>query len=200
MNRTDTKLFNVPVSMLRQYCFCPRIPFFYLLRGLQPSAPPWTKQGDHYHRREVMLEKRRKLSRFGVSQENFRIIHEVKLYNADLGFHGICDAVIFAGEQIVPLEFKIAEAKPERGAILQLTAYAMLLEAREKRPIPKAFVLYGSRGKTLEVQITTEQKSAVMNVADTIRNSCDSALLPATTASDRQCSQCEFLNFCADRL
>lgn len=47
--------FNLPVSMLRQHCFCPRIPFFQLMRGIQPVGPMWLQQGLNHHVREEML-------------------------------------------------------------------------------------------------------------------------------------------------
>ena len=56
--------------MLRQHCFCPRIPFFQLMRGIQPVGPMWLQQGLNHHVREEMLAKRRKLSRFGISPQS----------------------------------------------------------------------------------------------------------------------------------
>lgn len=60
--------------MLRQHCFCPRIPFFQLMRGIQPVGPMWLQQGLNHHVREEMLAKRRKLSRFGISPQSFRFL------------------------------------------------------------------------------------------------------------------------------
>ena len=87
--------FNLPVSMLRQHCFCPRIPFFQLMRGIQPVGPMWLQQGVNHQVREEMLAKRRKLSRFGISPQSFRFLEDIKLYNDSLGLHGICDGAIF---------------------------------------------------------------------------------------------------------
>lgn len=65
----DTDSFSVPVSLLRQYAFCPRIPFFYLIRNLHPPFRPWVKQGLGFHEKTQMLAKRRNLSRFGLTGE-----------------------------------------------------------------------------------------------------------------------------------
>ena len=63
----DMNQFNLPVSMLRQYCFCPRIPYFYIARNITPVEKEWMSQGIEEHKRQEMLSKRRNLSRFGIS-------------------------------------------------------------------------------------------------------------------------------------
>lgn len=191
--------FSLPISMLRQHCFCPRIPFFQLMLGMQPTGPLWLHQGTDHHTREEMLTKRRKLSRFGISQQNFRFLENVKLFDADLGLHGICDGVIITDTEVIPLEFKLSETLPPLGARLQLASYAMLLERKEKRPVLRGFVLYGRRGRTLEVAIDSAIRETVLTVADTIREECKKAIAPHTAASEAQCAQCEYQNFCADR-
>lgn len=191
--------FSVPVSLLRQYCFCPRIPYFQLMIGLQPSGPMWLKQGLDHHAREEMLLKRRKLDQFGVSSRNFRFLQDVGLFDAALGLHGICDGVILTDDEVVPLEFKLSESTPPLGARLQLTAYAMLLESQEERPVRRGFILYGRKGRSLEVAADEKLRTAVMTTADQIRRACGRAVLPHSAATESQCAQCEYQNFCADR-
>ena len=161
--------FNLPVSMLRQHCFCPRIPFFQLMRGIQPVGPMWLQQGLNHHVREEMLAKRRKLSRFGISPQSFRFFEDIKLYNDSLGLHGICDGAIFTENEVIPLEFKLPEVSPPMGARLQLAAYAMLLEYQEKIKISRGFVLYGQKGHTLKVIVDIKLRAEVLTVANLIR-------------------------------
>ncbi len=105
----DTDSFSVPVSLLRQYAFCPRIPFFYLIRNLHPPFWPWVKQGLGFHEKTQMLAKRRNLSRFGLTGE-FTLEADVALKSETLHLHGICDAVLtLVSAQMVPLEFKMKE-------------------------------------------------------------------------------------------
>ena len=111
----DTDSFSVPVSLLRQYAFCPRIPFFYLIRNLHPPFRPWVKQGLGFHEKTQMLAKRRK-------------------------------------------------------------------------------------GKTLRIEFSEEIREKVRVITQKILTDCEEALMPSTAASDKQCSQCEYLNFCNDRL
>lgn len=81
----DTDSFSVPVSLLRQYAFCPRIPFFYLIRNLHPPFRSWVKQGLGFHEKTQMLAKRRNLSRFGLTGE-FTLEADVALKSETLHF------------------------------------------------------------------------------------------------------------------
>ena len=192
--------FNIPVSMLRQQCFCPRIPFFQLMRGIQPKGPIWLQQGLNHHLREDMLAKRRKLIRFGITAQNFRFLEEVQLYDDNLGLHGVCDGVIITDNEIIPIEFKLSEGTPAIGARLQLAAYAMLLEHKEKKHVDRGFILCGQKGRTLELPIDAQIRNDVLSAAKQIRETCGKAVIPCTAATEHQCAQCEFQNFCADRL
>ena len=197
----DTDSFSVPVSLLRQYAFCPRIPFFYLIRNLHPPFRPWVKQGLGFHEKTQMLAKRRNLSRFGLAGA-FTLEADVALKSETLHLHGICDAVLtLASGQMVPLEFKMKEnCNLFYGSDLQLTAYAMLLEELRGQPVPFGFLLFGSKGKTLRIEFSEEIREKVRVITQKILTDCEEALMPSTAASDKQCSQCEYLNFCNDRL
>ena len=76
----------------------------------------------------------------------------------------------------------------------------MLLEKREGVKISRGFVLMGKRGKTYEVPVDEKMRQEVVRVSTVIRESLERALLPDTAATTPQCCQCEYANFCADRL
>lgn len=192
--------FNLPVSMLRQYSFCPRIPFLYLAREIDPPKGTWVKQGMSYHQIQEILSKRRNLSRFGLTGE-FKLSSEVRLYSERLKLHGICDGIIETNDTLFPLEYKLQEKLTKStGAVIQLVAYAMLIEEKYNKKISCGFILYGSKGKTHEVLIDSITRKQVTTIINRIEQDCSMGLLPNTSASERQCSQCEFSNFCADRL
>ena len=196
------ELFNIPVSYLRQFLFCPRIPYFVLMKGLNVKKTPWVKQGLTFHDKSAMLTKRRNLTHYGLSSSDFRFLSNINLNDEELGLHGICDGAIYTKtNEIFPLEFKITEGRPPAlGAKLQLTAYAMLLERKENTTISRGFILMGKRGITFEIQFDEEMRLRVLRVAESIRITLDMALIPVTAATSAQCCQCEYSNFCADRL
>lgn len=200
-NQTAMELFNVPISMIRQYVFCPRIPYFLLLLELKAPGGSWIKQGLSFHDRSAMLSKRRKLCHYGLSKTDWRFVSDISLFDADMGMHGICDGVIYTKDELCPLEFKLSSMKtPAEGAVLQLTAYAMLLEKKESQPVKRGFILVGNAGKTFEIEFIEQRRAKVMKICQEIRGSCEKALFPNSSATNAQCCQCEYLNFCADRL
>lgn len=192
--------FNIPISMIRQFVFCRRIPFYYLARGLKPAEQPWVKQGCDFHKKTEMLQKRRNLSRFGLNEE-FKLFSEKSLYSEDLGIHGICDGYLVTQNEVIPLEFKLQDNMSfGKGAELQLCAYGMILQESLGRNIKKGFVLYGEKGKTFKVDFSQEKINEVITIVSHIKNDRNKGLIPSSTATAKQCSQCEFSNFCADRL
>ena len=192
--------FNMPVSMIRQYCFCPRIPFFYIARQLMPIAGTWVEQGIKFHEKTEMLQKRRNLSKLGIT-DKFSLENEINLNSDSLHMHGVCDSIIKTQNEIFPLEFKMQEhLLQHEGSELQLCAYAMLLEEQFCIDIQYGFILYGSKGKFRQVIFSKDKRDKIKSIISSIFRDCSGGFLPATASTEKQCSQCEFLNFCADRL
>ncbi len=189
--------FSIPVSLIRQHCFCPRIPFFNEVLHINPSDRLWQEQGTRYHLQQTILNKRRNLSRYGYSSG---ILHQnVELAGSLLPCHGRCDAILETDEEIVPIEFKLQLHRFNRGQQLQLVAYGMLAQEKFNKPCNEGFLLYGNRGKTFRLEIKDELKSKVKQVVNEIFENLQRALMPTSPASEAQCSQCEYLNFCGDR-
>jgi CRISPR-associated exonuclease Cas4 len=190
--------FSIPASLIRQHVFCPRIPFYNEILGINPGDRLWQHQGIDFHQRQAMLLKRRNLRPFGL--ENPKLQYNVSLRSITHGIHGICDAILFAQEEICPLEFKLDASKaPQRGHILQLGAYALMAEEQFGKHCKRLFILYGTRGQTCVIPFDQKIRTAVMQVAMDIRQNLNTPLLPASPATSKQCGQCEYLNFCADR-
>lgn len=192
---------SIPISLLRQAVFCRRIPFFHLAMGIDSvCAPRWVSQGVDFHEKVTMLSKRRNLSRFGI-KEQYEIVPNVQLRSERLNLHGICDAVLKLGSgEVVPLEFKLQETvKYSRGAAVQLAAYAMLAEECFKTKVRCGYILFGHRGKVLPIKVDDELRHDVSKLSKQIRKDSEGCRLPDTCASEQQCAQCEYQNFCADR-
>jgi len=198
MSLMDTKQFNIPISLLRQYVFCPRIPYFYLVRQLVPSEKLWIKQGNCEHVRQILLSKRRSFEKYRIKEGILRF--NVVLNSNDLGLHGICDAVLENTEKAVIFEFKNSEKTSNNlGAKIQLAAYSLVYEQMTGKEINSGYILFGKKAKVSEVTIDERLKATVLNIVSEIHNTIESSLLPLSSSSENKCCQCEFFNFCADR-
>lgn len=193
----ETLRSSIPISLLRQYCFCPRIPWFNEVKRINPGDRKWQQQGVSYHVRQSMLMKRRQLSRFGF--DNGNVEFNVQLRSISLGCHGIVDGLILKDDEVAAVEFKLAGVKPQRGQILQVAAYGMLAEEIYNRPCRQVFILIGDRGKTYAYNLDDRLRNAVTATLSKITSSLSNPILPDSSATDIQCGQCEYYNFCSDR-
>lgn len=189
---------SIAASLIRQHVFCPRIPFYNEVMGVNPSNRLWQQQGVSFHERQTMLLKRRNLKQFGLQQPVLK--HNLHLRSEVFCLHGVCDAILFTEREACPLEFKLGSLKsPRRGHILQLAAYALMTQEQFGINCNQLFILYGPRGHTYRVSFDSTVRADVLRVVEEIRDNLGKPLLPNSSASDKQCGQCEYLNFCADR-
>lgn len=193
MNHT---LFDIPIYLIRQHLFCPRIPFFLEIQKRKPILPLWVTQGSYHHDKQKKLMNRRTLARFGL--ENADTFFDVPLSSEEYNFHGIADAVIVDEKHVYPIEHKLHGKHPAYSQIMQLVAYAILAEKKYKRPCTTGFILFENRGKTHSIQIDMEKRNKLLGILQIIRNNLE-GVLPSSSASMHQCSQCEFLTYCNDR-
>ena len=165
--------------------------------GLPVQRPTWVAQGERFHQMEAKLWQRRNLSRFNLQAG--RQYHNLTMRSVELGLHGIADMVIETDDAVYAVEFKLSASNKKRGDILQLTAYAMLAAAHFDKPGEIGF-LVGS-GKILhQIDIDPQRYQAVLDVAAAIRQMLNRGLKPDSGATLAQCCNCEYVNFCNDRL
>lgn len=189
-------LYEVPISLFRQYTFCPRIVHFQLIRNYRPVYPYWVETGQQEHiDREKRIQK--KLPRL-LQRLQGRIRFQVPV-ESSLGFHGIADAVIETETQLIPLEFKARTDSINRGTIRQLTGYALALEEHSEKRSPFAYILTGRRTRLQHVRIGDVERTDFEKTLKAIQQLLDDGQLPHSSAGPARCAQCEYLNFCNDR-
>ena len=97
------------------------------------------------HQRIEQLLKRRDLTKLTSGRS----------YRLKTPFHGICDAVLELEDgTYIPLEIKSGNASPHTGEIIQLCAYAVLLEQLHGGRIDIGFILYETKSKHKEILFT----------------------------------------------
>ena len=186
---------SIPVNLIRQWCFCPRIIYYQELLSIKTSKPLWVSQGEDFHKKIEHIEKRRSFKRYGLS--NASRYFNVNLKSHKYKIHGIVDWVLETNESIYIVEYKTNPNPNSLGHKLQVTAYALLAEEFYQKPCKVAFLT--SNKKSYEIQITDylveKLQSVIINISDILSNGNK----PYSSASDHQCVQCEYYNFCNDR-
>ena len=190
-------LSSVPVNLIRQWCYCPRVVYYMELTDIPVHRPLWVKQGEDFHRLEEKLWQRRNLSRFKLASGKTH--YNLAMRSNELGLHGIVDMAIETDDAVYAVEFKLSVSNKKRGDVLQLTAYAMLLENHFSKSSPVGFL--AGKGKVLHViQIDSTRQEEVMTSVHEIRQMLRRGLKPESSATVVQCCACEYVNFCNDRL
>ncbi len=188
---------SLPINLIRQWCYCPRVVYYQELMKLNVEYPPWVKQGEHFHYTEEKLWKRRNLSRFNL--QTGKKYHNLFLKSAELQMHGISDMAIETTDAVYAVEFKLSANNKNRGSTLQLVAYAMLLEEHFKKPSPVGFLV--GQGKILHsTPIDAKRREEVLGAVSDIHKMLILGIKPDSGASYTQCHICEYINFCNDRL
>lgn len=196
----DSKPYSVPISLLRQFCFCPRIPFYQACMQIDVKYPVWVSQGVSEHDRYEMLSKRRNLNKFGLDTLQYNIRHNVYLHSEDLRMHGVCDSILSTDSDKYIVEFKLSDReKLNLAEKVQLTAYAIVAEEMYGLKIAKGFILIGKKGKTFIVDIDKGLRDKTLSIRDHVIDIVEKDIMPNSAATERKCCQCEYFNFCADR-
>ncbi len=186
------------VTDIRQYAYCPRIPYYtYVL----PLARPLThkmREGHEVHREQGEREGRRNLSKYGLKGAAER--HEdIRLYSTALGLSGRLDMVLVTPDESVPVEYKNGRGPVGVNHRLQLAAAALLVEERWEQPVRRAFVHFVPTGRHAEVAITDELRDRVRAELAAMRGMVESESMPDATPVIGRCVECEFRRFCNDR-
>lgn len=189
---------SLPIRHLRQYLFCPRIPWYQEVAAIQPLRPIWVEQGQNHHHRQEFLSCRRTLSRYGI--EDAEQLFDQAVQSAEPAMHGRIDLVLKSTDRIRIVEFKLGKGKPARGHILQAAAYAIAAESTFLLPCPEFFIATGKKAKTHRFPLTNELRQEVYKKVTEAQRSLEGVNLPESSAkADVQCTCCEYASYCNDR-
>lgn len=187
----------IPINLIRQYKFCPRIVYYNLLTNIKPIYPRQVSLGSDYHELQEQMIKSRKFKKFHI--DYVEILNDKYLENEELNICGKVDLAFVCEDEIIPCEFKHIDKKPSYSHILQLVGYGLLLQKEYEKEFERAFIIYGNNMKFHKVEITKKHIKDFFEVIKNIERILSDDILPNSSANENQCIQCEYLNFCDDR-
>lgn len=187
---------SIPINLLRQWCFCPRVVYYQELLNIKTSKPLWVAQGEDFHIKISHIEKRRSFIKYGLI--NAKRHFNVNIKSEKYCLHGIIDCVIETDEQVFIVEHKINPKPNSLGHQLQLCGYAIIAEEIYKKPCTTGFL--ASDKTSFEINITNELTNKLITTIQNIKSMLDLASKPDSSATEYQCVQCEYINYCNDRL
>jgi len=186
------------ITDLRQYAYCPRIPYFtYVMPLIRPLSGKM-REGLQAHEEQGAREMRRTLSKYGLRGQVER--HEdVWLSSQKLRLSGRLDLLLVTTEEAIPVEYKNTAGGVGINHRVQLTAAALLVEERWNMPVRRGFVHALLSGRRIEVAITDDLRDRVRTELAALQAMVDTEMMPGPTSILARCTDCEFRRFCNDR-
>ena len=201
------------VTDIKQMGYCPRIVYYaYCLPGLKVARTHTMALGSEANDAVELLEHRRSLRTYGLDEGTRR--YDVWLESESLGLRGRLDMLIAHADELIPVDYKdsaLGDDGPTQGRArtvkakavqhnwaLQLTAYALLIEAERSCQVQRGFIYYIPARKAREVIFDDTIRGEVLAILNEMRTMVEMERQPGPTPHRERCAACEFRRFCND--
>ncbi|MFB3918283.1 MAG: CRISPR-associated protein Cas4 [Terriglobales bacterium] len=191
-----SSLLPLRVHDLKQWAYCRRIVFYNHVMPVDKKTTYKMEYGRIAEEAIDKLEKRRKLSEFGIG-DGKRHFH-VWCSSECLGLSGKLDLLIESDAGLFPVDFKASEQAVHNNHIVQLCGYALLLEERFRCLVERGFIFLIPPEEIVAAEITSERKQSTLALLDQIRDSIVREATPDPTEVRARCENCEYQNYCGD--
>lgn len=179
-----------PVTLIKEYLFCPRIPYFILVLGVKEIQTASMEMGkdvevlekEKAKRRKTLFRDRKVLKRW----LNLRVSSE------RLKLQGIVDEVVESEDGLHVVEYKYG-ALNRKWVFYQAVAYAMLVSEHFGRRVNSIILVDLSSGERREVPYEHRHAQHVMWIVRKLDEIVEEAKLPPMGA---RCPSCLYRKFC----
>ena len=184
------------VTDLKNYVHCPRIPWFeQSLVNIRPRTYAMDA-GEEAHIEERARARRRTLWAYGLPEGERQF--SVRLKDDALGLIGVIDELVLTPEgQLLPVDYKLS-GKVTDSFVLQMIAYAMLLEANYNQAVNQAYIYLIGERRLHTIAVTDADRLRLRAALDDIRAMLQAERLPAPATQRAKCRACEWRRFCND--
>lgn len=187
---------DVTATDLKQWAYCPRIPFYRYVLPVRPAPSYKMQRGKDVQGAVEALERRRGFRAYGMREGERRF--GLWLHSERLGLSGKLDLLIVTPEACYPVDFKDTHGGPRRNHRFQLAAYALLAEEAFERPAPDGFIYLVPEKRVVGLNLTEVDRDEVRRALADMRRMIEREELPPPTPVRARCEVCEFRNYCGD--
>jgi CRISPR-associated exonuclease Cas4 len=192
------------VTDLKQYAYCPRIPFYrYCLPRIRPITYSM-REGIRKHEEEAAREERRTLRAYGLMSGER--VFDLVLRSDALGMVGRLDLAIrregpdIADPEAIVVDYKLTREPARDHYRLQLAAYALLIEEAWGLPVRRGFLYHIPLRHAEEIPLSPFLRRRVRQASTAIRHIVRAEDIPAPPTNRARCVTCEFRRFCNDAI
>lgn len=175
--------------VVRQYAFCPQIP--YIMLTLERAEPAT----DSMSIGKALAEEERKTVVGEIKPRGAEVMYDVPLRSMKHRIRGVADAVIITPRGPSVVEFKAVKSKRiQKHHEYQLVAYAMMAE-EQYGIAEESYLVY--RNRYFKVRVTEDKRKRVENILAKVRKMIRSEEPPPVRPS-RKCKTCWYRKLCSE--
>lgn len=199
------------VTDLKHLAYCPRQVYYaYCLPGMRLAPTAKMALGRAANATTEDLEHRRSLRAYGLREgrREFNVWLESEALNLCGRLDMLITAPTEAGVELIPVDYKDSAPPEARGRrvppavwhdwMMQLTAYAMLVEAARGQPVARGFIYYIPARRAREVTFGEALRQEVQMGLRAIEAMVMAERQPPPTPHRRRCAACEYRRLCND--
>ncbi|HDG98762.1 MAG TPA: CRISPR-associated protein Cas4 [Desulfobacterales bacterium] len=179
-----------PVTLIKEYLFCPRIPYFILVLNISEISTGSMEMGKNLENREKLRAKRRKT--LFRKEKVLRRWLNLKLFSERLKLFGVVDEIVETEEGLVVVEYKYGALR-RKGVFYQTIAYAMLVSEHFKKRVNKIILVDLSTGKRLEIPFEERHSEHVKWIIGKLEEIVEKGKMPPRGSN---CPSCLYRKFC----
>lgn len=188
----------LPIRMLVEYAYCPRLFYFMHIEGRWEDNA-YTEDGRAVHRR--VDRKDEPLPDIVDGEEEPQVVRSVPLSSVQLGLSGKADLLEIEGTKATPVEFKRGSVpnnrekswEPER---VQLMAQALLLREAGYQ-VDRGFLWFAKSKRRVEIELTPQLESRTLELLNEAKNLLGNPLsAPSPLDNSPKCEGCSLNGIC----
>jgi CRISPR-associated exonuclease Cas4 len=187
----------IPVTWIKQYCFCPRIIYYLGALGFTERVTESMIEGKEFHSTEER-KLRRRSTLAGERKEKVKALwSRLHVVSERLGLYGTVDEIAEVNNGLVIVENKFMKSpkKPYPAHVYQAVAYAMLAEEVLHKPVRRIILKYLRDGKSFEIPITEDLKKHVLWIVSRIKSIINKEKIPREM-NHKKCRNCGYKKVC----
>ena len=187
---------QIPVTELKQWAYCARVVYYH--RVLPGAGQTTWKMREALNAQDLIerLEMRRGLREYGWEGAHRRF--GVWLTDESVGVSGKLDLLLEREGEGAVVDFKLTSGEMGDNHRMQLSGYAMLVEACYGLRVETAFLYRIPDDRVFVFAVTPAWKARVVEAVAAMRELERTAWCPEPTPVKARCAGCEYANFCAD--
>ena len=194
----DEKNFNITATMMMEYIYCKRIPFFSKNLYIPSNATNSYKvrEGKRVHKERAQNQSEYLRKKIGVIDKKV----DDYLFSSRYNISGKVDEVLFLDNgQAAALDYKYSmfKGKVADSYKLQIVFYSILIEENYDLPVNKGYIVYiRSNNRLEEIELIDEDYSNFFDAYQGLSNIINNNYFPEQTTYSIRFEECSYRKIC----